>query len=390
MKDAKITIEKVEDKGQFKARVTIEILNPIPKSAKFFQQVNPDMVVLDGTHNKIWKHFNTEKQGREWADEMLFAVMRKSWEEVRKYQKITDTSVDIEFHHDHYTPSLLPEDDSSLILEEEIPSKRYKLIYYAPDGINTYFFSTFESAIAYMIDAELPLMFIALNIFKKGKWTEWKTLRGKGLAFPQQREKKPVCFGEYKECQLYPFGKIHDCSLSLISLCKDAPKCIGKYPHHIPPNKCCECPEPYFNICNNMITETKKKPIPFLRTIEEIIKSTEEKPDCFGEHSSHCSACVSNCDFSILCHAKTKERRRKSEVEKPWCFGQYAQCQNSSSKEIRGCSFIPLCKYYQDSAVESEEEEKPRCFGQYENCVCCKDVVQCKIADAMIKKGELI
>lgn len=36
MKDAKVTIERIEDKGQYRAKVTIEILNPIPKSAKFF------------------------------------------------------------------------------------------------------------------------------------------------------------------------------------------------------------------------------------------------------------------------------------------------------------------------------------------------------------------
>jgi hypothetical protein len=97
--DAKVTIEKIEEKGRYKARVTIEILNPVPKSAKFFKQVNPDQVFLNGTHNKIWKHFNTEEQGRQWANDILLAVMRKSYgEEMRGAFISPEKEIDITFH----------------------------------------------------------------------------------------------------------------------------------------------------------------------------------------------------------------------------------------------------------------------------------------------------
>lgn len=138
MKDAKVTIQKVlacaiyddpkkcldccyreggysdihcTDEDKIVTKVTVEILNPFPKSAKFFGysiigteiqvHTNPKSVTLDGSYNKVSRKFDSEKRGREWADSILKAVVEKGKEVLNKDKVVID--VDLYYQHDDYS-----------------------------------------------------------------------------------------------------------------------------------------------------------------------------------------------------------------------------------------------------------------------------------------------
>lgn len=197
MKDAKVIIKRVEDKGQYKARVTVQILNPVPKTAKFFQQVDPDSVVLNGTHNVITKLFDTEEQGRQWANNMLLAVMRKSGNQVQQHQYINNSEIDITFFqidpyhpYDHYEPSLVGKPDkpfcfgdhesdcSSCVSHADHEAKKRKDE--IPPCFGTYSYET------------CPMV---TNSLKEGFH-----IRCSCAASCIDQLKKPICFGEYENC----------------------------------------------------------------------------------------------------------------------------------------------------------------------------------------------
>lgn len=398
MKDAKVTIERVEVKGQYKVRVTIEILNPIPKTAKFFQQVNPNQVVLDGTHNTITNLFDSEEEGRQWADNILLAVMRKSWEEIEKGGSISNIpeEIDIEFchcHHDYYTPSLLQEkDDSSLIPGCEIYGKcdtkspmcqkcRFRdrcLIEWEKSQEEKKplrCFSEHSSQCAACISCdlssdcedqskkEMPKCLGYYCYCGQNKCKYSHTCMRETKQREEEEKKKPKCFGRYgvngKPCKYIK-------SCSFISLCDTAPKCLGDYPNHIGFNDCPDCPGIYFNLCQK-------------RT--NLIK--EEKPDCFGEHSSHAPACVSNCNFSILCHAETKKKK------KPPCFGSYEASSEGCSLCSERSEYHETCK--EETNIESSSSDPtsdpnplpptPPCIGFYHElslyCANCSHLNSC-------------
>lgn len=140
-------------------------------------------VCLGGNHNKVSQIFHSEKEGRQWANDILLAVMRKSYDEQMKGVFISPKEIDIEFHqvdpyhpYDHYSSSLLQEPEKEGI------------------GIITIFPSCFGTyaVCGDMCDSEHCPQYSG-NCMR-----ETEKIRRKRTRKSQEEEKKkPDCFGNY-------------------------------------------------------------------------------------------------------------------------------------------------------------------------------------------------